>query len=54
MLPSSSWEYENPTPSGCDRNSMLDASVKEYGLRYEVRFLEIRQGPSSVSVSREL
>jgi hypothetical protein len=41
-------EYENPTPTGCSRNTILAYRVQLKGLRIRVRFLSARHGPNSV------
>jgi len=38
MLPGASCWYENPVPRGCERNSMFDFSLHEYGFTSVVRF----------------
>ena len=47
-LPTPSLPYEKPTPKGCDKNSMFEASFQAYGFNWVVRFSVTLQGPSSI------
>ena len=40
--------YENPTPTGCSKNTILAYFVHEKGFRKSVLLAPARQGPNSV------